>query len=70
MKKMIQYKIGAVIHDCGLRYKVVESSSCADCALFVASENRCSDYPANRFGACGEGLRDDNKSVVFKLIEK
>ena len=70
MKKMIQYKIGEVIHDCGLVYKVVECSSCADCALYVSSENRCSDYPANRFGACGEGLRDDKKSVVFKLIKQ
>lgn len=49
----------------GVKLQVVEKDTCDSC--FFKNDSGCFSY-RNETGYCGESLREDNKSVIFKPI--
>ena len=53
----------------GITLEVVESNSCKGC-IFFGGGVYCDEYNHNIVGNCGPFVRSDEKSVIFKEVEK
>ena len=65
-------KIGEIFEYNGEWYQCVESDSCGECSLFTTEcgSGTKSDLADKVFGQCSKVRRTDNKSVIFKKLEK
>lgn len=59
--------IGEIFEYCGIKLQVMENKSCKGC--FFLGNKFCFNYPKVN-GQCRSLLRKDNKSVIFKRIDK
>lgn len=65
---MMTYKtrpIGEIFEYRGSKIQVVENVTCEGCLFHCYKD--CNFFRSNA-GYCGESLREDNKSVIFKRI--
>lgn len=66
-QKFIERKIGERFDDNGVTLEVVkEDCGCIGCYLI---DKQCTIYPNNR-GFCSSQYRNDNQSVIFKLVKQ
>lgn len=64
---MEQVKIGKRFESCGLIYEVQEEvNQCQGCSFYIDSDMFCNRPDGQYY--CSAFNRDDNKSVIFKLI--
>lgn len=59
--------IGEIFEYCKLELQVVESENCDGC--FFWGDADCLNYRRDT-GYCGDSMRNDDKNVIFKQIDK
>lgn len=52
-----------------LRFMVLEKEGCKECFMKERSYSDCCKF-LKRVGPCEKSSREDNKDVIFKLIEE
>ena len=67
----MERKIGEIFEVDGDWYQCVESACNKECYFYNKSLHKTiADINGNGFGACNACFRNDNKSVIFKKLEK
>ena len=67
----MEQKIGEIFEYDGEWYQCVESACNKECYFYNKSLHKTiADINGNGFGACNACFRNDNKSVIFKKLEK
>ena len=67
----MERKIGEIFEYDGEWYQCVESACNKECYFYNKSLHKTiADINGNGFGACNACFRNDNKSVIFKKLEK
>ena len=67
----MERKIGEIFEYNGEWYQCVESACNKECYFYNKSLHKTiADINGNGFGACNACFRNDNKSVIFKKLEK
>ena len=68
MPKFKFYHVGSIIVDAHVKYKVIESDSCKNCAFWYEDERTCIADGVPHTWACGPSVRKDGKSVIFVYV--